>query len=86
MTNRSRRSRTALASTMIVPLVLAACGGGDSDEGGDGSGGGSANEQIEISVGIVVNGGWIGTFAKINHFILQECFFECTWAVPITLD
>jgi TRAP-type transport system periplasmic protein len=47
MNTRSRRSRTALASTMLIPLVLAACGGGDGEESG---GGGSAGEEIEISL------------------------------------
>ncbi len=50
MTNRSRRSRTALASTMLVPLVLAACGGGDTDAGSSGGGGGSANEEVELTL------------------------------------
>ncbi|TFV61628.1 UNVERIFIED_ORG: DctP family TRAP transporter solute-binding subunit [Bacillus sp. AZ43] len=48
MKTRTRRGRLALASTMTVPLLLAAACGGE--DGGGSDGGGSASEEITLEL------------------------------------
>ena len=49
MTIRTRSRRTALASTMVVPVLLAAACGG-SDDAGSSGGGGGGGEEVELTL------------------------------------
>lgn len=49
MSNRTRRTKPLLAASILLPLVLSACGGDDGGNGGAAAGGGGENVELTLA-------------------------------------